>query len=223
MDLRSIVQFLCNPRHYDFAIEDQKNDTKKRIENTTQKSSFHPVCVHLCILNSVNIFFFVSPSESNQHLHHHQQQQHKKPLTHMPISVCIYYCVGQYPIYILAICATQCVDENQQRIYSVDSRNTCIDKRYEWTSGNASVNFDNVIEAYLSLLQVATFKGWIQVIENAVDSRVSRFPLIHFSTFHHRQTVLLRFFSLTLFSRLPATLCTEKSKMGLWSVCIAFE
>ncbi|XP_031630611.1 sodium channel protein para-like [Contarinia nasturtii] len=65
----------------------------------------------------------------------------------------------------------QCVDRNQTRlgIDFVDSRNTCIDKHYEWT--NSAVNFDNVIEAYLSLLQVATFKGWIRVIQDAVDSR----------------------------------------------------
>lgn len=50
-------------------------------------------------------------------------------------------------------------------------RTTCIDKHYEWT--NSPVNFDNVIEAYLSLLQVATFKGWIGLIQDAVDSRVS--------------------------------------------------
>ncbi|RWS24738.1 voltage-gated sensitive sodium channel-like protein, partial [Leptotrombidium deliense] len=32
------------------------------------------------------------------------------------------------------------------------------------------INFDNVFNGYLALLQVATFKGWTQIIFNAVDS-----------------------------------------------------
>lgn len=66
----------------------------------------------------------------------------------------------------------QCVDKNQTvlGIDFVPDRETCIMKNYTWI--NAPVNFDNVIEAYLSLLQVATFKGWIQVILNAIDARV---------------------------------------------------
>lgn len=69
----------------------------------------------------------------------------------------------------------QCVDEHNHTLGAdfVANRNACSDKRYEWT--NEPVNFDNVIEAYLSLLQVATFKGWIQLIRDAVNSRVSRY------------------------------------------------
>lgn len=74
------------------------------------------------------------------------------------------------------------------------SRNACINKQYEWANG--PVNFDNVIEAYLSLLQVATFKGWIRLIEDAVDSRVSLFPLIHFSNLPPRFCLRLHFHSL---------------------------
>lgn len=61
-------------------------------------------------------------------------------------------------------------------------REKCLaNKDYEWT--NSPVNFDNVIDAYLSLLQVATFKGWIQLIQDAVDSRVSHYSIyIHFSS-----------------------------------------
>lgn len=88
------------------------------------------------------------------------------------------------------------------------ARNTCIDKGhqdYEWT--NSPVNFDNVIEAYLSLLQVATFKGW--VIQGAVDSRVS--ILLHLYTFPvYTQTILLRFF-------LPVSR-TSETHINLWSV-----
>ncbi|XP_058476873.1 sodium channel protein type 4 subunit alpha A isoform X1 [Solea solea] len=36
---------------------------------------------------------------------------------------------------------------------------------------NVKVNFDNVGQGYLSLLQVATFKGWMDIMYAAVDSR----------------------------------------------------
>ncbi|KAF1462470.1 Sodium channel protein type 2 subunit alpha, partial [Pygoscelis antarcticus] len=36
---------------------------------------------------------------------------------------------------------------------------------------NVKVNFDNVAAGYLSLLQVATFKGWMDIMYAAVDSR----------------------------------------------------
>ncbi|XP_074429511.1 sodium channel protein type 5 subunit alpha-like [Larus michahellis] len=38
-----------------------------------------------------------------------------------------------------------------------------------WT--NSDVNFDNVAMGYLALLQVATFKGWMDIMYAAVDSR----------------------------------------------------
>ena len=38
----------------------------------------------------------------------------------------------------------------------------------EWV--NSLVNFDSVLAAYVSLFQVATFKGWIDVMADAVDS-----------------------------------------------------
>lgn len=37
------------------------------------------------------------------------------------------------------------------------------------------MNFDHVGKAYLCLFQVATFKGWIPIMNDAIDSReVSR-------------------------------------------------
>lgn len=33
------------------------------------------------------------------------------------------------------------------------------------------MNFDHVGKAYLCLFQVATFKGWIQIMNDAIDSR----------------------------------------------------
>ncbi|CDQ86771.1 unnamed protein product [Oncorhynchus mykiss] len=36
---------------------------------------------------------------------------------------------------------------------------------------NVKINFDNVGAGYLALLQVATFKGWMDIMYAAVDSR----------------------------------------------------
>ena len=40
--------------------------------------------------------------------------------------------------------------------------------RVEWQ--NSRITFDNVLMAYLSLFQVATFKGWIDIMNDAIDS-----------------------------------------------------
>ncbi|KAF7492427.1 Sodium channel protein para [Sarcoptes scabiei] len=36
---------------------------------------------------------------------------------------------------------------------------------------NPPINFDNVLNAYLALFQVATFKGWTDIMNNAIDSK----------------------------------------------------
>lgn len=48
------------------------------------------------------------------------------------------------------------------------------------TVANSPVNFDNVFNAYFSLIQVATFKGWIRIIRDATDARV-RYKFISIS------------------------------------------
>ena len=39
----------------------------------------------------------------------------------------------------------------------------------EWA--NSKITFDHVGRAYISLFQVATFKGWHQIMSDAIDSR----------------------------------------------------
>uniref|UniRef100_I3LPL6 Sodium channel protein n=1 Tax=Sus scrofa TaxID=9823 RepID=I3LPL6_PIG len=51
----------------------------------------------------------------------------------------------------------------------VTNRNQCESENLSWMP--QSVNFDNVGMAYLALLQVATFKGWMDIMYAAVDSR----------------------------------------------------
>ncbi len=45
---------------------------------------------------------------------------------------------------------------------------------YEWV--NSDMNFDHVGKAYLCLFQVATFKGWMGIMYDAVDSREVAIP-----------------------------------------------
>nr|XP_039317716.1 LOW QUALITY PROTEIN: sodium channel protein type 11 subunit alpha [Saimiri boliviensis boliviensis] len=51
----------------------------------------------------------------------------------------------------------------------VTNKNQCESGNFSWL--NQKVNFDDVGNAYLALLQVATFKGWMDIIHAAVDSR----------------------------------------------------
>ena len=39
----------------------------------------------------------------------------------------------------------------------------------EWV--NSKITFDHVGHAYISLFQIATFKGWQQIMNDAIDSR----------------------------------------------------
>ena len=55
----------------------------------------------------------------------------------------------------------------------VKNKTQCLEKaesnNYTWQ--NSPMNFDHVGKAYLSLFQVATFKGWMQIMKDATDSR----------------------------------------------------
>lgn len=39
---------------------------------------------------------------------------------------------------------------------------------YSWV--NSNINFDNVLNGYLALFQVATYEGWMEVMDDAIDS-----------------------------------------------------
>ncbi|XP_051624211.1 sodium channel protein type 5 subunit alpha-like [Manacus candei] len=51
----------------------------------------------------------------------------------------------------------------------INDKTDCESHGGKWT--NSPVNFDNVGMGYLALLQVATFKGWMDIVYAAVDSR----------------------------------------------------
>ncbi|KAL2096750.1 hypothetical protein ACEWY4_005957 [Coilia grayii] len=74
--------------------------------------------------------------------------------------------------------------------------------QFYWTK--VKVNFDNVGIGYLSLLQVATFKGWMEIMYAAVDSRgVEEQPIKEINLYMYLYFVIFiifgSFFTLNLF------------------------
>ena len=77
---------------------------------------------------------------------------------------------------------------NNTRVpYSIVSNmSECHLKNLTWI--NSRINFDNVANSYLALLQVATFKGWTEIMADASDiahevclfckEKISRFGLV---------------------------------------------
>ncbi|KAM4688015.1 sodium channel protein type 5 subunit alpha-like isoform 1-T1 [Discoglossus pictus] len=69
----------------------------------------------------------------------------------------------------------KCVNATTKEVYShefINNKSQCLDMGFNqsyWTI--VKVNFDNVGAGYLALLQVATFKGWMDIMYAAVDSR----------------------------------------------------
>ncbi|XP_051983671.1 sodium channel protein type 4 subunit alpha-like [Xyrauchen texanus] len=76
------------------------------------------------------------------------------------------------------------------------------DTQFYWTK--VKVNFDNVGLGYLSLLQVATFKGWMEIMYAAIDSRgVEEQPVKEINLYMYLYFVIFiifgSFFTLNLF------------------------
>ncbi|XP_014238503.2 sodium channel protein 60E isoform X1 [Trichogramma pretiosum] len=65
----------------------------------------------------------------------------------------------------------KCLDENGLllNVSVVDTKDDCFRQNYTWE--NSKITFDHVGLAYLALFQVATFEGWMEVMEDAVDAR----------------------------------------------------
>nr|AON96183.1 voltage-gated sodium channel alpha isoform 6 [Spodoptera exigua] len=98
----------------------------------------------------------------------------------------------------------KCVDLNHTTLSHeiISDRNACILENYTWE--NSPMNFDHVGKAYLCLFQVATFKGWIQIMNDAIDSReVGRQPIRETNIYMYLYFVFFiifgSFFTLNLF------------------------
>ena len=63
----------------------------------------------------------------------------------------------------------KCVYSNYTKVpfEIVSNMQECKLKNYTWL--NSRINFDNVGNAYLALLQIATFKGWLEIMADASD------------------------------------------------------
>ncbi|XP_037808788.1 sodium channel protein para isoform X2 [Lucilia sericata] len=98
----------------------------------------------------------------------------------------------------------KCKDDNDTVLSHeiIPNRNACISENYTWE--NSPMNFDHVGNAYLCLFQVATFKGWIQIMNDAIDSReVDKQPIRETNIYMYLYFVFFiifgSFFTLNLF------------------------
>ncbi|XP_037914865.1 sodium channel protein para isoform X11 [Hermetia illucens] len=98
----------------------------------------------------------------------------------------------------------KCVDLNKTTLSHeiIPNKNACMNENYTWE--NSPMNFDHVGNAYLCLFQVATFKGWIQIMNDAIDSRdVDKQPIRETNIYMYLYFVFFiifgSFFTLNLF------------------------
>uniref|UniRef100_A0A8B9SFU0 Sodium channel protein n=1 Tax=Apteryx owenii TaxID=8824 RepID=A0A8B9SFU0_APTOW len=103
----------------------------------------------------------------------------------------------------------RCINVTTGELFDIDvvnNKSDCIALLYtnevRWV--NVKVNFDNVGLGYLSLLQVATFKGWMDIMYAAVDSReIEEQPVYEINLYMYIYFVIFiifgAFFTLNLF------------------------
>uniref|UniRef100_A0A8C2DII4 Sodium channel protein n=1 Tax=Cyprinus carpio TaxID=7962 RepID=A0A8C2DII4_CYPCA len=101
----------------------------------------------------------------------------------------------------------ECVNKTSGKRMSTEfirNKTDCLGSPNELDWRNLKINFDNVGNGYLALLQVATFKGWMPIMYAAVDSRnvkdqpeyeVNLYMYLYFVIF----IILGAFFTLNLF------------------------
>uniref|UniRef100_A0A3Q0RKW6 Sodium channel protein n=1 Tax=Amphilophus citrinellus TaxID=61819 RepID=A0A3Q0RKW6_AMPCI len=104
----------------------------------------------------------------------------------------------------------RCINTTSEELFpitEVNNRSDCMavkeaTQEARWV--NIKVNYDNVAQGYLSLLQVATFKGWMDIMYAAVDSReVEEQPSYEINLYMYMYFVIFiifgAFFTLNLF------------------------
>ncbi|CAG7831981.1 unnamed protein product, partial [Allacma fusca] len=67
----------------------------------------------------------------------------------------------------------KCVDNKEGDTVSTEQvkyRSDCCNNTNQWSWINQTPNFDNVLQGYLILFQVATFEGWMEAMQASVDS-----------------------------------------------------
>ncbi|XP_044257372.1 sodium channel protein para-like isoform X3 [Tribolium madens] len=113
----------------------------------------------------------------------------------------------------------KCVDANKTTLsYEIiPDVNACKAENYTWE--NSRMNFDHVGKAYLCLFQVATFKGWIQIMNDAIDSRdINKQPIRETNIYMYLYFVFFiifgSFFTLNLFIGVIIDNFNEQKKKG---------
>ncbi|XP_048026199.1 LOW QUALITY PROTEIN: sodium channel protein type 4 subunit alpha A [Megalobrama amblycephala] len=102
----------------------------------------------------------------------------------------------------------------------VNNKSDCMALMHEARWVNVKVNYDNVGLGYLSLLQIATFKGWMDIMYAAVDSReVEEQPSYEINLYMYLYFVIFiifgSFFTLNLFiGVIIDNFNQQKSKFG---------
>ncbi|KAL4656619.1 sodium channel protein type 2 subunit alpha-like isoform X2 [Arapaima gigas] len=100
-----------------------------------------------------------------------------------------------------------CVNTTTEEMFStsiVNNKTQCLALGDKARWKNVKINFDNVGAGYLALLQVATFKGWMDIMYAAVDSRdVEHQPVYEENLYMYLYFVIFiifgSFFTLNLF------------------------
>ncbi|KAI0978733.1 hypothetical protein GJ496_009854, partial [Pomphorhynchus laevis] len=121
----------------------------------------------------------------------------------------------------------KCVYPNTHERVHIDivqTKNDCLSLNYTWE--NSRINFDNIINGYLALLQVATYKGWMEIMYDAVDSRgIDLQPSYEHNVYIYCYFVLFiilgSFFTLKLFIGVVIdNFNQQKAKLGGASVTV---
>lgn len=98
-----------------------------------------------------------------------------------------------------------CIDQSGATLPSsiVPNVNVCnSNPNYTWV--NTNVNFDNVANALLAVMEMATFQGWVSIMNNAVDSvSIGMQPVYQYQQAYYLYffgfVIIGVFFSLNLF------------------------
>ncbi|XP_065672374.1 sodium channel protein 1 brain isoform X5 [Hydra vulgaris] len=98
----------------------------------------------------------------------------------------------------------KCINEHNERIDAsiIPNKTMCLAHGFQWKNSNA--NFDNALNGFLPLFQVAVFEGWIEIMRDAVDAtEVDMQPISGNNFFAHMYFVVFiifgAFFILNLF------------------------
>eukprot|EP00094_Tigriopus_californicus_P006087 TCALIF_05863-PA protein Name:"Similar to para Sodium channel protein para (Drosophila melanogaster)" AED:0.15 eAED:0.18 QI:29/0.48/0.42/0.88/0.68/0.76/26/1108/2230 len=167
-------------------------------------ASRHKILHHLVVFDFRIYLFFFSLKFTFERLLNTYQKVLGRLFYSFRGSEPIYYLISIL-LFVTTFCPRQCLDShgNVMNANVIPDREACL-AREDLIWANSKINFDNVPNGYLALFQVATFKGWMTILYDAVDSRelgqqpireVNIYMYLYFVFF----IILGSFFTLNLF------------------------